>query len=135
MTSSRNHTPRTFYNDHNIQILIIPLFKIQKHNQISYSIHHQKTIEETNKQKFAYKLQNPSTLTNFTISFINDKKKIGKGKTDIAANEATHSRKEVPKAKPPSLAAWLINLFAAIFNSLKSEFSNAAVSSSVFMAK
>lgn len=43
-------------------------------------------------------------------------------KAHIAAKEATHLRKEVPKPSPPSLVASAMRFLAAIFKSFMSEF-------------
>lgn len=64
-----------------------------------------------------------------------DKRMEDEKNTDMAAKEASHLRKEVPKPRRPSLEVWLMRFLAAIFKSLRSELINWLGSGSVFMAR
>ena len=55
--------------------------------------------------------------------------------TDMAAKEATHLRKVVPKPKLPSLVALLTSFLTANFGSFMSESIKPVVTGSVFMAR
>jgi hypothetical protein len=53
----------------------------------------------------------------------------------MAEQQASHLRKETPKANPASFETSLASFFAAILSSSTSELTKATVSTSVFIAR